>query len=225
MEAAEETGACGRTAGSRPGDHTRVGTGSASKAPQQQPTAGRTGSRQTARSAPADRPAAPRPRARAACRGPRRRTRSTRWIDAGRGHLARRGRSRRGPEAHEPRQGPLRAASADPADDQPVTKRDLVRYFARIAPTILPHLAERPLNLHRFPNGADGPGLLAEGHPRRPRRRGSAAGTRSASRSARPTTISSPTGSRPCAGSATRRRSRSTPGPPPRAAVHRRPSP
>ena len=45
----------------------------------------------------------------------------------------------------------------DPAG--PVTKRELVGYFARIAPVILPHLAERPLNLHRFPDGADRPGF------------------------------------------------------------------
>ena len=41
----------------------------------------------------------------------------------------------------------------------PVAKRELVAYFARIAPVMLPHLAERPLNLHRFPNGPDGPGF------------------------------------------------------------------
>ena len=45
----------------------------------------------------------------------------------------------------------------DPAG--PVTKRELVRYFALIAPAMLPHLAERPLNLHRFPDGADKPGF------------------------------------------------------------------
>jgi bifunctional non-homologous end joining protein LigD len=39
-------------------------------------------------------------------------------------------------------------------DEPPVTKRDLVAYLARIAPLALPHLARRPLNLHRFPNGA-----------------------------------------------------------------------
>ena len=38
-------------------------------------------------------------------------------------------------------------------DPKPITKRELVRYFARIAPAMLPHLAERPLNLHRYPNG------------------------------------------------------------------------
>ncbi|MBF8289809.1 MAG: ligase [Chloroflexi bacterium] len=41
----------------------------------------------------------------------------------------------------------------------PVTKRELVAYFARIAPVMLPHLAERPLNLHRYPDGADKAGF------------------------------------------------------------------
>ncbi len=38
--------------------------------------------------------------------------------------------------------------------EQPVTKRALLRYAAVIAPTILPYLSGRPLNMHRFPNGA-----------------------------------------------------------------------
>ncbi|HYM82905.1 MAG TPA: DNA ligase D [Candidatus Dormibacteraeota bacterium] len=42
----------------------------------------------------------------------------------------------------------------DGTDEPPITKRELVRYFARIAPAMLPHLAERPLNLHRYPDGA-----------------------------------------------------------------------
>ncbi len=53
-----------------------------------------------------------------------------------------------------------------PVDDGgPVTKRDLVRYFARISPALLPHLAERPLNLHRFPNGAGGPAFWQKDTP------------------------------------------------------------
>lgn len=40
-------------------------------------------------------------------------------------------------------------------DEPPVTKRDLIRYYVEIAPVMLPHLAERPLNLHRFPDGVD----------------------------------------------------------------------
>jgi bifunctional non-homologous end joining protein LigD len=47
----------------------------------------------------------------------------------------------------------------------PVTKRELIAYFARIAPTMLPHVAERPLNLQRFPNGADGPSFWQKDIP------------------------------------------------------------
>src|SRR5439155_4621658 len=50
-------------------------------------------------------------------------------------------------------------------DPQPVTKRDLVRYFALIAPAMLPHLADRPLNLHRFPNGAGASGFWQKDIP------------------------------------------------------------
>lgn len=42
---------------------------------------------------------------------------------------------------------------------RPVTKRGLIIYAARIAPTILPYLAGRALNMHRFPNGADNRGF------------------------------------------------------------------
>jgi bifunctional non-homologous end joining protein LigD len=38
--------------------------------------------------------------------------------------------------------------------EEAVTKRDLLRYTAQIAPIVLPYLARRPLNLRRFPNGA-----------------------------------------------------------------------
>ena len=34
-----------------------------------------------------------------------------------------------------------------------LTKRDLIRYYATIAPTLLPYLKDRPLNTHRFPGG------------------------------------------------------------------------
>jgi bifunctional non-homologous end joining protein LigD len=53
----------------------------------------------------------------------------------------------------------------DAAGDAPITKRELIGYFARIAPTTLPHLAERPLNLHRFPNGVGGPGFWQKDIP------------------------------------------------------------
>ncbi|HET6965172.1 MAG TPA: non-homologous end-joining DNA ligase [Acidimicrobiales bacterium] len=45
------------------------------------------------------------------------------------------------------------------ADEQPVTKRDLVRYYTCVAPVILPYLVGRPVNQHRYPNGVDKPGF------------------------------------------------------------------
>jgi len=44
-------------------------------------------------------------------------------------------------------------------DEPPVTKRELIGYAARIAPVVLPYLAGRPLNMHRFPGGAAEPGF------------------------------------------------------------------
>jgi bifunctional non-homologous end joining protein LigD len=38
----------------------------------------------------------------------------------------------------------------------PRTKRELIRYYARVAPHILPHLKDRPLTLTRYPNGIEG---------------------------------------------------------------------
>ena len=38
-------------------------------------------------------------------------------------------------------------------DHAAVTKRDLLRYYVTIGPTMLPHLAGRGLNLQRFPDG------------------------------------------------------------------------
>jgi bifunctional non-homologous end joining protein LigD len=46
-----------------------------------------------------------------------------------------------------------------PGEDPPVSKREFVRYAARIAPVTLPYLTGRPLNMHRFPNGAGAKGF------------------------------------------------------------------
>jgi bifunctional non-homologous end joining protein LigD len=43
--------------------------------------------------------------------------------------------------------------------EAPVTKRELIRYHARVAPFMLPYLYDRPINLNRFPDGAAKPGF------------------------------------------------------------------
>lgn len=43
--------------------------------------------------------------------------------------------------------------------EEPVTKRELLRYSAQIAPVIVPYLTGRALNMHRFPNGAGSKGF------------------------------------------------------------------
>jgi len=44
-------------------------------------------------------------------------------------------------------------------DEPPVTKRELVRYYAAIAPVMLPYLESRAINMHRYPDGAAKPGF------------------------------------------------------------------
>jgi bifunctional non-homologous end joining protein LigD len=40
--------------------------------------------------------------------------------------------------------------------EEPVTKRDFLRYVAQTAPVAIPYLRDRALNLNRYPDGADG---------------------------------------------------------------------
>jgi bifunctional non-homologous end joining protein LigD len=49
--------------------------------------------------------------------------------------------------------------------DAPVTKRDLIRYYACIAPVMLPYLLDRPLNLHRYPDGVEKKGFWQKQAP------------------------------------------------------------
>ena len=37
------------------------------------------------------------------------------------------------------------------------TKGEVIDYYTRIAPVLLPHLADRPLTVKRYPNGVDEP--------------------------------------------------------------------
>jgi bifunctional non-homologous end joining protein LigD len=41
-----------------------------------------------------------------------------------------------------------------------ITKGDLIRYYQRISPRMLPHLQNRPLAMQRFPDGIDQPGFF-----------------------------------------------------------------
>src|SRR3954469_11077761 len=43
--------------------------------------------------------------------------------------------------------------------EEPVTKRELLRYTASVAPSLVPHLTHRALNMHRYPNGAQAKGF------------------------------------------------------------------
>jgi bifunctional non-homologous end joining protein LigD len=45
------------------------------------------------------------------------------------------------------------------AGGPPVTKRDLVRYYAEIGPRMLAYLAGRPVNMHRYPDGVERAGF------------------------------------------------------------------
>jgi bifunctional non-homologous end joining protein LigD len=46
-----------------------------------------------------------------------------------------------------------------------ITKRDLVRHYANVAPSMLPYLHGRPVNLHRFPDGIASKGFWHKARP------------------------------------------------------------
>ncbi len=45
------------------------------------------------------------------------------------------------------------------------TKRDLVRHYAAMAPALLPYLHDRPVNMHRYPDGVDAGGFWHKAAP------------------------------------------------------------
>lgn len=49
--------------------------------------------------------------------------------------------------------------------DEGLTKGDLVDYYRRMAETMLPHLASRPLSMQRFPDGIEGEGFYQKEAP------------------------------------------------------------
>ena len=46
-----------------------------------------------------------------------------------------------------------------------VTKEDLARYYADIAPVMLPHVRSRPISMQRFPDGIEGPSFFEKKVP------------------------------------------------------------
>jgi bifunctional non-homologous end joining protein LigD len=46
------------------------------------------------------------------------------------------------------------------------TKGEVVDYYARIAPVMLPHIADRPMSFQRFPDGTDKKGFYAKNAPK-----------------------------------------------------------
>lgn len=46
-----------------------------------------------------------------------------------------------------------------------LTKLGLARYYASVAPVMVPYLAERPISMQRFPDGIDGPGFYEKKAP------------------------------------------------------------
>jgi bifunctional non-homologous end joining protein LigD len=55
-------------------------------------------------------------------------------------------------------------APAD-GDHRAITKRDLLRYYVSVGPTVIPHLAGRGLNLQRFPDGTSRKGFWQKDVP------------------------------------------------------------
>ena len=49
--------------------------------------------------------------------------------------------------------------------DEGYTKRDLVEYYHRIAPVLLPYLKDRPMNLERYPDGYEGKSFYQKDAP------------------------------------------------------------
>src|SRR6185295_4104992 len=41
-----------------------------------------------------------------------------------------------------------------------ITKRELIEYYERIAPAMLPHLQGRPISMERYPDGITGQGFF-----------------------------------------------------------------
>jgi len=72
-----------------------------------------------------------------------------------------------GPKMEEKKRGKvvLTNTSREMYPDLHLTKLDMIEYYLRIAPRILPYLEERALVLQRFPDGVDHPGFYEKDAP------------------------------------------------------------
>src|SRR5690606_4818162 len=50
--------------------------------------------------------------------------------------------------------------------EDPITKRELIRWYAAMSPLLVPHRRERPVTLHGFPNGVAEPGFWHKAVPK-----------------------------------------------------------
>ena len=50
--------------------------------------------------------------------------------------------------------------------EEGITKRDLLQYYADVAPQLLPHVVDRPMTMKRYPNGAGGDFFFMKRAPR-----------------------------------------------------------
>ena len=92
--------------------------------------------------------------------------------------------------AHEPRQG---AVPGRTEGEKPLTKRDLIRYYAMVAPMMVPYLEATAAQHASVPERRRQAGLLAQGGPSHAPD-GSRDGATTTPTRARPSTTSSPTG-------------------------------
>jgi bifunctional non-homologous end joining protein LigD len=67
---------------------------------------------------------------------------------------------------HEIRVSSLDRTYMPATDGHPaITKRDLLRYYTTVAPALLPYLAGRPVNMHRYPSGITESGFWQKAAP------------------------------------------------------------
>lgn len=70
------------------------------------------------------------------------------------------------PDPGDPDPGDPDIADGEESGRRAVTKRDLVRYYATMAPVLAPYLVARPVNLTRYPDGPSGESFWQKAVPK-----------------------------------------------------------